>query len=86
VTDGTIDERPTPDAQNARHSPWLQRSVAEHAALQAPQCVVLVWVFTQLPPHEVMHPVLQMPLVPQMPRSRATVELQTAHVGPHASV
>lgn len=86
VTDGTIDERPTPLAQNDRHSPCVQRSAAVQVLLQVPQWVAFVWAFTQAPPHEVMQPVLQMPLLPHTPRSLATVEEQTAQVGPHASV
>jgi hypothetical protein len=54
------------------------------AELQAPQCDALVWVLTQVPPHWVTHPVLQMPLLPHTPRSFAAALEQTAQVGPQA--
>lgn len=86
VTEGSIDDRPTPEAQNARHWPSEQRSLPVQAVLQAPQWAALVCAFTQAPAHWVMQPVVQMPLVPQTPRSSATADEQTAHVGPQASV
>lgn len=51
--------------------------------MQAPQWVAFVCTLTHVPPHWVTQPVLQMPLVPQMPRSLAAVLVQTAQVGPH---
>jgi hypothetical protein len=86
VTDGTIDDSPTPEAQNARHWPSEHRSAPEQALLQVPQWVALVCAFTQMPPHWVMQAVEQMPLVPQTPRSRASDDEHTAQVGPQASV
>ena len=85
-TEGSIEASPTPEAQNARHSPWEQRSLPVHAVLQAPQWVAFVCAFTHVPPHDVMQPVEQMPLVPHTPRSRDSVDEQTAQVGPQASV
>lgn len=85
VMTGSIVRKATPLAQKARHSPWLHRSAPVHAVLHAPQWVAFVWVLTQLPPHDVMQPVEQMPLVPHTPRSLAVALLQTAHVGPQPS-
>jgi hypothetical protein len=86
ATEGSIDANPTPDAQYARHSPCEQRLLPAQALLQAPQWVALVCALTQVPPHEVMHPVEQMPLLPHTPRSNDTDDEHTAHVGPQASV
>jgi hypothetical protein len=75
-----------PVEQYGLHSAWEQRSPDPHAVLHAPQWVALVCVLTQVPPQLLMQPVLQIPLLPQTPRSSGALEEQTAQVGPHAKV
>lgn len=81
-----IEPRAMPEEQYVLHSAWEQRSPDPQAVLHAPQWVALVCVLTQAPPQLVMQPVLQIPLLPQTPRSSGAVEEQTAQVGPQASV
>jgi hypothetical protein len=86
TVEGSIDARPTPEAQYVRHWPWEHRSFPLQAVLQVPQWVWLVCELTQVPLHEVMQPVEQIPLLPHTPRSSGTNDEHTAQVGPQASV
>jgi hypothetical protein len=75
-----------PEAQKVRHSPIEQRSAPPHVVPQLPQFVVLVCTLTQALLHRLTQSVVQMPLVPQTPRSSGLVALQTAQVAPQPRV